>query len=173
MNRSPLFLPFTLALFAHFFSTLFFPSIRILAFVPFLVILFQRKSLLLSLWAAALCGGIVDLSNSDSHFGLFALSYLSTAVFMFPQRIHFFEDRIQTLPIYTFIFSLLFTIFHFIFFSFFHGLIRLSWKGLTTNFLFTPMLDGLYAFFWFTCPLLLYTLLTTRKRKYKPKGYYS
>jgi len=174
MNRPPLILPFILSLLTLFFSTLFFPSIRLVVFAPFLAVVILRKPLLLGLWAATLCGLLTDLLSSDTRFGMFALSYLIVALLLYRYKTHFFEETKRSIPLFTIFFSLIFSLIHTFLIAFFHEAISLDWKGVLTTFFLMPLVDGLYAFFWFTCPMLLYTIFSLRKRNSSAKrSYYS
>jgi len=81
MRQVPLLFPFALALSGHFALPLLFPSLRFLAFAPFLVVFFMRKPLITSLWMAALAGLIVDLTSTTFRLGVFSLAYALTALF--------------------------------------------------------------------------------------------
>ncbi|NGX37574.1 MAG: hypothetical protein K1000chlam2_00730 [Chlamydiae bacterium] len=143
--------PFLLALFALLFSTSIFPFLRLLVFTPFFAIAFQKKTFLQSLWIAALCGLLVDLMSSNTRFGLYSLSHVICAGATYRFRRHFFEESILSIPLYTglisFTLSLIQTllIYPSLFFSLFF-----------TSCLLMPLADVAYAFFWFTCPLMVY-----------------
>lgn len=153
MTKFPLFLAFFLAFFAFLFWTLFFPNLRLFCFAPFLALTFQRKSLQTSLWIAAFCGLFLDLLGSATHFGFFSLVTALCTLFCYRFRHAFFEDRLFSVPLYTALISSVFSLLHLFLFP-----SLLSIKGILGSVLILPVLDALYAFLWFTCPMVLYHL---------------
>lgn len=158
MNLSKKNLPFA------FFSTLFFtlftpaitPSLRLMFFVPFLVILFYQKTFSVSLWMAFFCGLIIDLLSIQSPFGFYALNYTLTAAIIFPQKRNFFADHLSTLPIMTLLFSSLATLLQAIFLYIFSSYIHINLWWVFTDLIIMPLFDGLYAFIWFILvPMIL------------------
>lgn len=157
-------LPFSLALLAHFFSPLFFPSIRLLAFAPFLILVMRNKTFYSTLWIAALVGLIVDFSSSELFFGLFSLSYTLATLISYKQSRLFFEEGLLSLALAAVLFSLYFSPISFLLIHLFDHPLQASATALATNFLLMPLIDGVYAFFWFTCPLFMYNQISrTRK----------
>lgn len=141
MTKIPLWFFF----FLGFCAVFLFGSLRLFYFAPFLTIVLQRSSLPNSLIWAAICGGIIDLLGSPFPLGVSTLLTLFCTLICFRFRKWFFEENIFSIPLYTILFSSLFC------------LLQLS--GLPFSLLMS-LLDGLYAFFWFTCPALLFRLLT-------------
>lgn len=144
-------LPFLLALSATIFGSIFLPSFHMMTFAPFLALAYMRKNFLSALWLAFFSGILMDLTSSEMRFGMHALSYVLVTLFLYKQKHHFFDDQPLALSIYTALISS------------FTSLILLIFRRLafTPSFLFTdlffmPILDAVYAFFWFTCPLQLY-----------------
>ena len=135
--------PFLLALAALFF----FPTLSV--FTPFFAIVFQKKTFLQSLWIAALCGLLIDLLSSHARFGLFSLSHLLAAATTYRFRRHFFEEKFFSIPLYTGLIALSLSVFQSLFIC--------PLGFLTASFLM-PLADMVYAFFWFTCPLMIYPL---------------
>lgn len=164
MRSRPLVFPFCLSFFALLFAPLFFPTIRLVAFAPFLVFVFLRRPFFPSLWIATFCGLLVDLCNTDTRFGLFSLTYLVTASICYRINAYFFEDSPLSISLYTAFIASVFSIFQMIFLSFFHKSLPFNWQVAFTNFLFMPLLDALYAFIWFSSPLVLYTIFSGRKK---------
>jgi len=165
MKTPPLIPSFFLGLFAFFFGTVFFPSFRLIVFAPFLAIVFQQKSFLYSLWMAAFVGLIVDLFNTEFRFGLFSLSYILTTLGSYREKRRFFEESLLTLPLYTTLISFVFSVVTFCLITFFHQRLSFNISVLFTNFLILPLVDGLYGFLWFSCPMILYNIFK-RNRLY-------
>ncbi len=147
---------FFLALFGLLFGTVFFPSIRFFSFSPFLALFFQKKDFHKSLWAGAFTGLILDLTSSHIRFGLFTLCGLFTAFISHRGRKWFSEYSLFTIPFYTVVISIIFTLIQGILIShYFHPVS-----------LITPLIDGLYGFIWFTCPLYLYNKISSWRKGY-------
>lgn len=147
-------LPFLLSFIAYIFAALWFPSYRFMYFAPFLALTLIKKDLQTSLWTATLCGLIMDLSSSGIHFGLYALTYLITTLLLYRVRRRFYEESFFSLPLYTFILSMTWSLISFLLFF---GYYPPDPPVLFSNFILMPFLDCLYAFFWFSCLLLIYT----------------
>ncbi len=158
MNKPPVFFFFILALCA--FALEPFHSIRLFAFTPLLAIAFQRTSFLASLWIAASLGFLIDLFTSDIRFGLFALSYALTAACTHRFRLHFFEENLISIPLYTLLISTLLSLVQFFLIL---PINTFSFPFIITSFLLMPLMDAVLAFVWFTCPLFLYHLVTQRQ----------
>ncbi len=155
MIQLPLFPVFLLALIAYLFGNLFFASFPVLAFSPFLVFVFAKKRLYPSLWIATLIGALCDLTNTTTRFGLLALSFTIASALAFHFKKWFHSDHILFFPLFTTIFSLALNLAQaLVLSSQFHW----SW-------LLLPLLDGLFAFIWFTCPLSLYLWFLRKRRR--------
>lgn len=165
MKPPSLLFPFLLALFALFFSTIFFSTLRLIAFAPFFAILFVRKPYLFSLWTACLCGLLVDLCNTDIRFGLFSLGYLLTTVFAHRIKSRFFETSPLSICVYTSIISALFSVIQCILMPLFHETLSLSMRVLITSCILMPLVDALYALIWFICPMWAYQFFIRKKEK--------
>src|SRR6185503_489210 len=93
----PFFLAFTVAL----VGTVFFPSIRLFAFAPFLALVFMRLDFVKALWTSAATGLIVDLLSSQMRFGAYSCCYALTAFLVYHQKRHFFSDKPLALSLFT------------------------------------------------------------------------
>lgn len=155
----PLLFSFGLALCFAIFGSAFFSTLRIFAFAPFLALLYHRKSLIHALWIASLCGLIIDLCSSDLRIGIYALNYALTTLLLYPQKRHFFEDKITALSLFTILISAISTGLQFLLNSIFGMPIPFSFKLFLADFIAMPIADGVYAFLWFSCPILLLTRL--------------
>lgn len=179
MRIVPLLFPFFLALLATLFGTLFFPHLRLLTFSPFLALVYNRTSLISSLWIASICGLVLDLTSAEIRFGTYALNFCITTVFLYSQKKHFFEDKLLSLSLFTALISSVSTIVQLFLSSLFGRGFSLSLKLLFTDLIAMPLVDALYAFLWFSCPIILYShckkvgvkqiLLQLRKFKFKSK----
>lgn len=166
MRKIPLIIPFLLALFAQLYGSAFFHPFRIIAFAPFFAIAFQRLTLLQSLWMAALVGLFIDLTNSSLRLGFFALTYSLTAWIAYKQRSHFFEDKPLALSFYTTFISCLASVFQLGLLMMGSSRLPLQLPSILTDLVAMPFIDGIYAFFWFTCPLQVYTQLRKKWKKF-------
>jgi cell shape-determining protein MreD len=144
-------LPFFLGLFSAIFCSVFFPNFHILPFTPFLALACMRKSFLTTLWLSVLSGIVMDLITSELGFGLNALALTVVSGIMYRQKHHFFADSPLALSIYTTLISSLTS-----FFLLLLQGVTLSPSILFSELIFMPILDGVYAFLWFTCPMKLY-----------------
>lgn len=134
------------------FLPIFFPSIRLTYFAPYLVIVCYRHSLLVSLWHALLCGVVFDTISSTYFFGMTSLQYCLTLTILYGQTRHFFEDKISTLPLMSALFAFISTLFQGALFNFFGQGELFSWKWLGTDLLIMPFLDACYAYLVFSLP---------------------
>ncbi|NGX47606.1 MAG: hypothetical protein K1000chlam3_00985 [Chlamydiae bacterium] len=149
MTKVPLWIPFFLAFFAFLFSSAIFSTFRLFYFAPFLAIVLQRLPLQKSLWIASFCGLALDLLSTATRFGLYSLLTVACALLAYRFKRWFFEESLFSIPLYTALISSIFVL--------------LQWVVLIRAPLWLPLFDALYAFLWFTCPILLYNLLIKRK----------
>lgn len=156
MRQVPLYFPFSLALFFALFGTALLPAIRLLAFIPFLALLYNRRGFIASLWIASLCGLIVDLLSSEFRLGIHALSYCLTTLLLYQQKRHFFEDKPVALSLFTLLISIVSTILQLTLISIFDRALPLSGKLLLTDLILLPAADAVFAFIWFSCPMMLF-----------------
>ncbi len=156
--RPKLIVVFCLSLFCAIVGPLFFPSMRLCAFAPFLTILFTRTTLINTLWCAFGCGMVIDLLSSNVHLGIHALTYILVTLALFRVRRHFYAHKPIALAILSAVFSLLSTVLLFAFSQ--H--IPLTAKGFLSDFIIMPCIDGIYAFIGYTCPIIAYRTI----RKY-------
>jgi len=141
--------PIWISLALAFSALLLFHSLHFFYFAPVIAISIHRFPLLQSLWIAALIGLGSDLLSFDTHFGLYALLSTLSALFAYRFKRWFYEEKLFSLPLFTGLISSLFFLLKSLF------LIRTP--------LWMPLADTAYAFLWFTCPLFLYTFLTSRR----------
>lgn len=157
MVRIHLFLSI-LALFLQSFAPLPF---KLLPFAPFLTLIILRFSFIKTLCIASFIGMFVDLLTSGP-LGIYALSYFSVTLLVFRYKKHFlFEDPFH-FSLFTTLFSLLFLPFHFFFLFLFDRRILFEGNWALIDLFIMPVVDGLFAFLWFVCPLLLVQFIKKR-----------
>ena len=156
MRQIPLLFPFFLSLFFAICGTAILPHIRLLSFSPFLALLYNRCSFHKSLWIASLCGLSIDLFSSEFRLGIHALNYCLTTFLLYNQKQHFFEDKPLALSLFTALISVVSTIMQLLLISIFDRALPLSFKLFYIDLIIMPLADGLYAFLWFSCPIMLY-----------------
>ena len=159
MKKVPLYFPFLLALFMTFFGSIFFSNIRLITFAPFLAIAYNRLSFPKTLWLSFGCGLIIDLLSAEQHFGLYALNFVIVSAVLYPQRRHFFEDKSTALSFFTAIIAAVSTILQLVLVHLFDVGMLVSWKTFLSDVVGMSLLDGIYAFLWFTCPMRLYSYI--------------
>jgi hypothetical protein len=98
-------------LFLTLFMPIFYPSAQIAFLAPFIMTVYYQKSYLTSLWISLVCGLILDILSFTGRMGMMGLSYTLASMILYKYRLHFFGDRQSTLPIMTFFFGVLSTIF--------------------------------------------------------------
>ncbi len=144
---------------------LFFSNLPFLFFAPYLIQVIYRCSSYTSLWHALFCGLIIDLLSASSPFGLYAINYVATVWLLFPRRQNFFEDKLSTLPLMTSFFSFLSTALLAILAFIFGHKVGYSWKWIGIDLITLSILDGVYAFLWYTLPLHLLKVIKRGKRE--------
>jgi rod shape-determining protein MreD len=147
---------FVAMLFFCLFSQIISPSLRLLFFAPFIIITYYQKSYVAALNYSLLVGLILDLFTSPLRFGLNALNYTMTTAFIYNQKKNFFADSPTTLPLMTFIFSILSTLIQITLLSIFSKPISLSLTWIFSDLIIMPALDALFAFAWFILPHFLF-----------------
>lgn len=143
-----------------FLVALFFtltPLFPVFSFSPYLAILYRRSAWIKALWISTLCGLILDFL-SVSPFGLHALQMVLVTTLLYRLRVYFVDKPIG-LASYTTLISLAATLFSRFFLIFYGPGLPFTLKGLITDFIVMPLGDALYAFLFFSCPLIFYRLL--------------
>lgn len=156
---------FWIALICALFGPVFFPRLHLFYFAPYLVFCVYRYSRLGLFWRASLCGIILDLLSSTTHFGLSSLNYCFVAWILYGQKRNFFEDKLSTLPLMTFVFSTLSTGFSVLLALLFGNSHPLSWQWVASDLFGMSLADSLYALL-FSLPFqLVYALRRMRLRR--------
>jgi len=156
MRQIPLYFSFSLAFVAAVFGNVFFPYLHLSFFAPFLALCYHASTLSKSLWLSLLCGLILDLISSEFKFGLYTLTFVLATLLLYAQKRHFFEDKPLALSIFTSIIAAALTLLQFVLIHLFDRGISFSALTFVTDVIFMSLVDGLYAFLWFTCPMRLY-----------------
>ena len=159
-----------ITIFMLFCLPVVFPAWHLMVFAPFLVILFYKKPFFTCLLTALACGFVMDLLSSYSRLGLYAMTYFMTTWLIFKLRRHFFADRLTTLPIMTFFFSVLATVFHFSVVYALEGELAITWKWMFTDLVYMPAVDALYAFVVFILPAFCFGKRQRRGKEYFMEG---
>ena len=159
MKRIPLWIYLILSTFFLLFGTAFFPLVRIWPFAPFLAFLFYRVSFSNALWISLACGLAMDLLSSQFKFGLIALTHAVTALALYGQKKHFFEEKAVALSLYSVLISGFLSLFLLIFSSLSEKQIVTSVPMLFSDLIIMPFLDGLYTLIGFSLPTSLYFTL--------------
>jgi len=162
--KPPLLFFFILSFLSLVFGGTLFPWTRIIAFAPFLSVVFQRKELLPSLWMACLCGLCTDLLSYDLHFGIFCFCFTLTTFLTYHLRKYFFEDSLHSIPLYTAVISFVFSAIQFFLIR---NHIGLNIQTALFNLAIMPFADAIYGFIWFTCPAVLYCILMKKRQPKK------
>lgn len=150
---------FLISLLLTIFFPILFPSLKLMFFAPFLIIALYQRPLPFCLLLALVAGIVIDLLSSYHRFGITSLNYFICLLLLYPQKKHFFADRLSTLSLMTFSFSSLSLLIHYLIYP-----IPISWSWVMTDGMAMPLLDALFAFFLYTVPALL---ISGRPRKGK------
>jgi rod shape-determining protein MreD len=146
---------FWIALSGALFGPLLLPRCHLYYFAPYFVVCAYQHSKLALLWRAYLCGVILDLLSSTPFFGLSSLNYCLASWLLYGQTRNFFEDKLSTLPLMTFLFSLLSTLIALILAFFFAQSYPLSCAWMATDLVIMPLADSIYALLVFSLPFQL------------------
>ncbi len=111
-------------------------------FAPPLLLALYSYPLSRSLWIALASGLWIDLLSGGSPLGFYPTLYILSLMAIYPLKKYFFLEKWTTLPLLTFLFSLLVTSLHTCFTTPYP--ISLDW--LVTDFLLMPLADAVYAF---------------------------
>ncbi len=156
MRSVPLMFFFALAMVPTVFGSIFFPFFPLNTFAPFLAIVFYVVAFPRALWIALGCGLILDLLSSEFHFGVHAITLVTTTFFLYHQKRHFFEDKPIAISLLTILISSVATVIQLLYIALFDRGISFSAVSFLTDVMVLPCVDGIYGFLWFTCPMRLY-----------------
>ena len=156
MRSVPLLFFFGLALIPALFGSILFPFFPLNAFAPFLAVVYYVAPFSKTLWISLGCGLLLDLLSSEFHFGIHALTLTTASAFLFFQKKHFFEDQSLAFSLFSIVISSVSTGLQLLFIHLFDRGLSFSFASFVTDVAILPLLDGLYGFLWFTCPMRLY-----------------
>ena len=145
---------FFITLLAMFVSFSFFSKLRVTYFAPFCILIYYEKSKIASIWASLICGIFMDAITFNSMFGSFTLNYCCTTFLLYNRKTLFFEDSLSTIPILTYLFSIISTFSQYLFLSYFSKGFEISLKWIYCDLFVMPLTDSIYALLFFTLPLL-------------------
>lgn len=154
---------FWIALITALFAPLYAPKLHLMFFAPYLVVCFYKKARYPVLWRALGCGLLIDLLTSTPLFGLTSLNYCLTGLILYGQRRNFFEDQLLTLPLMTFLFSMISSALTALLYVVFGAELLISWRWIITDLIEMPILDALYALLLFAIPFQLTNKITKMK----------
>ena len=147
---------FLLGVFFLIFAPTFFPP---LFFAPYLVISIYTFPLFSCLVRSVFCGVLIDLASAHPYFGLTPLVLSLTTLVIYTQKTNFFEDKLSTLPLLTFLFSSLFSLLEMCMFALFGGSVSLSMRWIMTDVFVMALFDALFAFIFISLPFFLSKVL--------------
>ncbi|NGX42988.1 MAG: hypothetical protein K940chlam7_01278 [Chlamydiae bacterium] len=156
LHKKNLIFAFISTLLATLFSPIIFPSYKLLFFGAFLVILYYRKPFVTCLWGSLLCGLLFDLLSSHPRLGIYAINFTATTWVLYPQRRNFFADSLSTLPVMTFLFSVISTVFQGFLLYAFEGQICISKNWFLSDLFLMPLFDAVFAFCYFILPFVFF-----------------
>ena len=148
--------PFLLACSFFLIQILTAKAVNIIAFAPFLILLFRSTPMLSCLWTAFFCGLIVDLL-SFGPFGVFSLTYTVTCMILYKQRKTLQDDHLVIFSLFNTAFSIIFTTLHIALLFMLGSGFPLNFSLLFVDIILYSFLDGLYALFWFYLPLKFFS----------------
>jgi rod shape-determining protein MreD len=163
LSKASLGIIFTVSFLLTILIPAVYPNLRLMFFVPFLITAYYQKPLPLCLWFAFLCGILIDLLSVQAPFGFYAFNYIVATILLFPQRRNFFSDHLSTLPIMTFLFSVISTFLQIVFLYVLGQATNIGLGWVLTDLIIMPSLDALYSFFAFIL-IPIFILKTPKKR---------
>jgi hypothetical protein len=146
---------FWLAFVAMLLGPVWAPSYPIYYYLPALVIICYKTTHFNAISAATCCGVLIDLFSQSFKMGLHTLPLTLTLLIGYPLKTLFFEDRFSTLPVLTFIFSILCSLFSWMMAFLFSGGLSFSKNWLWTDALVFGFYDALYGLVFFAIPFYL------------------
>lgn len=156
---------FFFAFLASLFNPIFFPFLKLNYFVPYLIVVLQRKSRENALWQAFLCGLILDLLAANTPFGFWVLNYIVTLLILSKIKQLFFQDKFLTLPLLTCFFSMISTLLFIGVTHLFYHKIELHFQWILSDMICYPLFDGIYALLIYNLPLFYLSKYFPQKRR--------
>lgn len=159
MRHVPLTLSFGLSFFAAVFGSIFFPFLRLSFFAPFLALTYHASPVTRALWISLGCGVILDLLSSEFRFGLYSLAFVLVTLILYRQKRHFFEEKPLAFSLFSSLIAAFLTSSLLILTYLFDRTVPFSLMSAFIDLVLMSLMDGLYAFLWFTCPMRLYSYM--------------
>lgn len=132
-----------------------FPSLKLSFLAPLLIVIYYKTPLHIALIWSLACGILMDLLTGYRHIGIYAANYCLTTLILYPQKKHFFEDSVSTLPVITFFFAIISTLIQVVLLYFLETSFTITLKWVFTDLMIYPCIDALYTYFLFTLPGLV------------------
>lgn len=134
-------------------------SVPLLTFAPFIVFYLMHAPLKSALWKAALVGLLLDCLNSSLPFGFYASAHMICCLILYKKRAILIGDKPFSLALFTFGFSIIFTLLEHGFLSFAKTKLIFSYQALATEFIIMPLCDAAYAFVFFSLPAMIFSTI--------------
>src|SRR5688500_12977986 len=119
LSRKKLLFPFFIGIISTLFMPALFPEMRFFFFSPFIVIALYLLPYLKSLLLIFILWLFLSIFSFDSRLGLIGIILVLNSIILYPLKTYFFADRVYTLPLMTYLFSVGFTLIQGFFFSIF------------------------------------------------------
>ncbi|OGN59197.1 MAG: hypothetical protein A3F40_03080 [Chlamydiae bacterium RIFCSPHIGHO2_12_FULL_27_8] len=137
-----------------FLYLFFLINIKILYFVPLIVSLFYKKNIKFLLFLSLGIGFLQDSFSSITF--VFAFSYIFTTLSLyFLKRI--LKENILNLTIFTYIYSVVFSILNPLFYSVFETPIKITLKWIFSDIFIMPIIDAFYSLVFFYLSVVLFS----------------
>lgn len=149
---------FFLSLLALYIQCLIIPKIIFFAFTPFLSYVNLLSNFPKALTLSILAGGCMDLFSNDP-FGIHALNYTLTTAFFHRFNRYFLYEKSLHITLFTFLISSFTTLLGFLLLFVFDRRVPFNGKWFFTDLIGMPIIDGLFAFIWFSGPIILFQTL--------------
>jgi rod shape-determining protein MreD len=154
MKESGLWIGFFLATLMASMQSALFPYVPLTAYTPFLALCCMYVPYHRALWLSALSGICLDLMSTEP-FGLSAVTYTLLTALFYRIRSHTFKEFPLQLCFFTALFSAGFTPLLLLFLFLFDRRPPSTGHWFVLELMARPLIDAVYAFFWFVGPLLL------------------
>lgn len=148
-------LTFWIAFCFFLFTPLFYPSLKLFFFSPFLAYALLRCSYPNLIWTCILCGSVQDLFSHLS-FGMTPLALTLTVSMIRFSLPPFFIEKASSLPLLTFLISFVYALVSFLLIGFSLSQSTFSFYWVVTDLLLLPLADSLYAFLIFFLPFKIF-----------------
>jgi len=146
---------FILTLFLTCFGKALIPGSAWVPFCAYLAFVIKKRERLPALWQALLCGVILDFLAVQTQMGLNCLALVGTTFLLHTQKWRLFHDRIYSLAIYTFVFSILYSLQMLGFGALFAVPVGIA----PLHILFGAICDAILGFLAITMPITVYGML--------------